>query len=285
MSNSRAALNRRGILAMSAAMSLFVVNDALIKQASDGIPAFQAICLRALFAAVWIGLVLGATGQWRQMRGLASRPIAFRAGMDVLGTVGYLLALFHIPLTDATAINLSVPLMLTAMAVLLLREDVRWQRWAAVIAGFGGVLLVIQPSPGDMNAWAWLAFAATCVHAVRDLSTRWVPRGIPSTVVTFSTAAAVTLVTGVVVLVQGWQTVSARDLGLVLGASAFLAGGYYLLVVALRTGEISVVGSFRYSALVWAMLLGFVLWGEVPGALALVGIAVIVGSGLYLARR
>lgn len=285
MSGPQAALNRRGILAMSAAMSLFVVNDALIKQASEGIAPFQAICLRALFAAIWIGLVLLATGQWRQMRGLASRSIVFRAGMDVLGTVGYLLALFRIPLTDATAINLSVPLMLTAMAVLFLREDVRWQRWTAVAAGFGGVLLVIQPSPGNMNAWAWLAFAATCVHAVRDLSTRWVPRGIPSTVVTFSTAAAVTLITGLVVLFQGWQPMALRDIGLVLGASAFLAGGYYLIVVALRTGEISVVGSFRYSALVWALLLGFVLWGEVPGLLALAGIAVIVSSGLYLARR
>lgn len=285
MSDSRAALNRRGILAMSAAMSLFVVNDALIKQASQGMPGLQAICLRGLFATAWVGLALLASGQWREMRALASRPLAFRAAMDVLGSVGYLLALFHIPIATATAINLSTPLMVTAMAVVVLREEVRWQRWAAVLAGFAGVLLVIQPSPENVNTWAWLALAATCLHAVRDLATRWVPRGIPSAVVTFSAAAAIALVTGIGSLFQGWLPMAAADVGLVFAASVFLAVGYHFLVVGLRTGEISVVASFRYTAIVWALLLGFALWGEVPGVLAIAGIAAIAASGLYLARR
>jgi drug/metabolite transporter (DMT)-like permease len=205
--------------------------------------------------------------------------------MDVLGSVGYLLALFQIPLAIATAINLSTPLMLTAMAVFVLREDVRWQRWAAVLAGFAGVLLVIQPTPGNVNMWAWLALAATCLHALRDLSTRWVPRGVPSAVVAFSAAVAITVVTGAGALAQGWKPMAPGDLALLCAASAFLAGGYHFLVVALRTGEISVVASFRYTALLWALLLGFALWGDVPGLSALAGIAAIAASGLYLARR
>lgn len=95
---------------MSAAMSLFVVNDTLMKQASAAVPAMQAIFLRGLFASGWLCWAVLVAGQWRQWRGILTRPVLFRAALDVLGTVGYLLALFQIPLAAATAISLSGPL-------------------------------------------------------------------------------------------------------------------------------------------------------------------------------
>ena len=195
-------------------------------------------------------------------------------------------ALFQIPFAIATAINLSTPLVLTVLAVLILKEDVRWRRWTAVTVGFLGVLLVIQPRPGDINAWTWLVLLATFIGAVRDIIARYLPPAVPTLVVSFTTALGVAFVGCIWALVEGWQPMDWRGLGFIVASSLLLAAGYQFLVVALRSGgEISVMASFRYSSILWALGIGYVVWGEVPNALAIAGIGVIVGSGLYILHR
>jgi drug/metabolite transporter (DMT)-like permease len=278
--------NTRGILAMSAAVVVFIFNDALIKLAAESVPAFQAIGVRGLFATLWCGLALLVTGAWRQIAWAAHPRVLFRSALEAGSAITYLIALFHIPFAIASAVNLSTPLILTLLAVLILKEDVRWRRWSAVIVGFAGVLLVIQPHPGDLNAWSWLALAGTLIGCFRDVFVRFLPAGIPTLVVSFSTALMVAVVSCGWALVEGWQPMSSRALGFIVASSLLLAMGYQLIVIALRShGEISVIGAFRYSSILWALAIGYVLWGEVPNALAMAGIAVIVGSGLYILHR
>ena len=142
--------NTRGILAMSAAVVVFIVNDALIKLAAETVPAVQAIGVRGVFATLWCVLALLLTGAWRQIRWAAHPRVVFRGVLEAGSAIFYLIALFQIPFAIANAVNLSTPVILTVLAVLVLKEEVRWRRWSAVIVGFLGVLLVIQPHPGDL---------------------------------------------------------------------------------------------------------------------------------------
>ena len=278
--------NTRGILAMSAAVLVFIFNDALIKLAAETVPSVQAIAVRGLFATLWVVLALLASGTWRQMGGIVHRQVLLRGVLEAAAAIVYLVALFHIQFAVATAINLSTPLIFTALAVVMLKEDVRWRRWAAVIMGFVGVLMVIQPRPGDVNGWTWLVLLGTMIGALRDILGRYLPRDVPTLIVTFASAFTVALAGCAWIVVEGWQPMTAYEIGLLIASSLLLAVGYQFLVIALRSGaEFSVIGSFRYASVLWALGIGYVVWGDVPNALALAGIVVIVGSGLYILHR
>jgi drug/metabolite transporter (DMT)-like permease len=276
------AANRRGVLAMSLAMASFVANDALVKFVSESLPGAQLIFLRGLFATALLLTVAHAMGALPRWRDTLQRPVLRRSALDALATIVYLSALFHLPLGNATAINMATPLFMTLFAVLALREQVGTARWAALAVGFAGVLLVVQPRAEGFNAWALLCVGGTLLHAARDLSTRFIAAQVPSILVTVSTAVAVTGLSGVLSLVQGWQPFTGTQLALLAGASVFLSGGYFLLVHSLRGGEMSVIAPFRYSGLLFALVLGWAVWGDVPNALAWVGIALLVGAGLYV---
>jgi len=278
--------NTRGILAMSASVVVFIFNDALIKLAAESVPAIQSIGVRGVFATLWCMLALLATGAWRRIAAAGHPRIVLRGLLEAAAAIVYLIALFHIPFAVATAVNMSTPLILTLLAVLILKEDVRWRRWSAMIVGFVGVLMVIQPRPGDLNLWTWVALAGTTIGAFRDVIARYLPQGVPTLVVSFTTALIVAVVGCGWALVEGWQPMTKEALGFILASSLLLATGYQFLVVALRSGgELSVIGAFRYSSILWALAIGYVVWGEVPDALALAGIAVIVAAGLYILHR
>ena len=278
--------NTRGILAMSASVVAFIFNDALVKLAAESMPGVQAIGLRGLFATLWCVIALLASGSWKRVGGAAHPQVVLRGALEAAAAIVYLIALFHIPFAIATAVNLSTPLILTVLAVLVLKEDVRWRRWSAVLAGFAGVLLVIQPRPGDINAWTWAVLAAALIGAVRDVLSRFLPVGVPSLVVSFTTASMVAIVGCAWSLFAGWQPTSWEAIGFLLASSLLLASGYQLALLAMRSrAEFSVIGSFRYASVLWAIGIGYVVWGDVPNALALFGIAVIVASGLYILHR
>ena len=278
--------NTRGILAMSAAVVVFIFNDALIKLAAETVPSAQAIGVRGLFATLWCALALLATGAWRQAGSVVHPQVLLRGAFEALASILYLVALFHVQFAIATAINLATPLVFTVLAVLILKETVRWRRWSAVIVGFLGVLLVIQPRPGDIDVWAWVVLFATLLGVLRDILARYLPASVPTLVVSLASAATVAIAACVWTSLEGWQPMTLREIGLLVASSALLAAGYQFLVLALRSGaEFSVIGSFRYASILWALGIGYVVWGDVPNALALLGIAVIVGSGLYILHR
>lgn len=277
--------NLQGIRLMTVAMACFIVNDTLVKVASAWLPAAQLIFVRGVMATVLVLAVVRATGTALAPLRQGGRWVAVRASLDALATFAYLVSLFHLPLGNATAINMASPLVITLVAVLVLGERVGAVRWAVIGLGFAGVLMVVQPGLAGFNAYAWLCLLGTVLHALRDLVTRHIPPAVPSLGVTLSTSVAVTTLAGVVSLFQGWVGVDGRALAVLAAAAVFLASGYHLVIRATRVGELSVVAPFRYSGLLMAVLAGWLVWGEVPNALAWAGIAGIVGSGLYLLRH
>ncbi len=274
--------NRHGILCMCAAMACFVANDSLVKYASQSMASAQLVFIRGVLASILVLALVRSTRALHHAGEMVRGTVAARAWVDAVATFTYLLALFHLPLVNATAIMMTAPLFIALIAARMMHERVGPGRWLAILAGFGGVLLVIQPRAEGFNAWSLVCLAGTVLMAVRDVMTRHIAPGVPSSVVTLATAIAVTLLSGAVSVVEGWRPFGVFEGALLAFAALFLAGGYYFIVAGMRHGELSVIGPFRYSGLLWAVIIGFLVWGDVPNALGWIGIALVALSGLYV---
>jgi drug/metabolite transporter (DMT)-like permease len=281
---AHARANRRGIVAMIAAMGCFVANDALVKYVSESLPAAQLIFVRGVMATALVIVVAATTGALRRIRKIAHGWVVARAAIDSVATMLFLVSLFHLPLPTAAAINMASPLIISALAAALLGERLRASGWVATAVGFVGVLLIVQPQSEGFSRYALVCLLATLLMSVRDLVTRRVHAGVPSLLVTLANSVAVTLLAGAIALLGSWSAIAPRELALVAVAAVLLASGYLLLVTSTRRGSLSVVAPFRYSALLFATILGFVVWGDVPNLLAWCGIALVVGSGIQVLR-
>ena len=277
--------NRRGILAMLAAMALFVCNDALMKLAREVYPAGQAITLRTAFALLaTLGLVL-AFQEGGKLR-LAARPIVLLRGLvDAAVTLTFIWALAEMPLADVTAILMASPIIIVVLAVVLRIERVGWRRALAVFVGFCGVLVVLRPATDSFNVAALVALVSACLAACRDLLTRKIGNEIPSTVIALMTTAIVGLVACGYGWFEVWQPIWRRETLYVAAAAALIAAGSVCIVSAYRNTDLGVVSGYRYSVVILAVMMGYLVWGHVPDPVAGLGIALIVASGLYTMHR
>jgi drug/metabolite transporter (DMT)-like permease len=276
--------NLRGILAMLAAMGSLIFNDAFLKLAAAGLPAGEAIFLRGVLATLLCVGAVAATVGLGALRHAGSRVQA-RAGADVLGTILYLNALMHMPIADATALLQFTPLAITAAAALFLGARVGWRRWLATLVGLVGVLIIVRPGGAGFNAYSLLALSAIGFVAARDLLTRRIGPEVPTMVVAATSAAAVAAGALLLAPVEAWSWPTPTALMLLLMAGIGLVGGNYWIVVAMRHGEIAAVAPFRYSASLWAIAAGLVVWGEIPGLWTWTGIAIVTGAGVYTILR
>jgi drug/metabolite transporter (DMT)-like permease len=273
------------ILAMCCAMALFVANDTLVKIAAVHWPAHQIMFLRGLAA---LGVTFSLVVVMREMGGLPflKRPlVALRCAIEGFVAFTFITALAFMPIADITAILLLSPLLITTAAALFFGEQVRWRRWMAVIVGFVGMLLVVQPGGNTLGWPALLALASTFGVAARDLLTRRLPAEVPSTVVAFGTTLATALTGGCVWLFNPGAPLSAEPLLACAGAAVLVALGNLAIVFAFRRVETSLVSPYRYTVIVWAVLSGYFVFGNVPTILSWVGIGLIVASGLYTLYR
>ena len=277
--------SRRGILWMVGGMTAFLGNDAIVKHVSEHLPTPQIITVRGLMAITLIALVAWRMGVLHRVGESVRGWVGIRAGAEGGGTLLYLSALSGLPLANATAIMQVGPLIVALLAYLLLRERISRVRWLAIATGFAGVLLVIQPNPRDFDAFAWLALLAAFVYSVRDVVTRYIPPGIPSILITLATAVVVTLIGVVLLSFTGWTPMRGADLAALAAAAVLLATAYYAMIAAVRHGELSVIAPFRYTGLLWAVILGSLVWGDIPNAPAWAGIALLTGAGLTLIRE
>jgi drug/metabolite transporter (DMT)-like permease len=276
---------RRGVASMILGMAAFVTNDMLTKLASVTTPTGQLVSIRNITAALLIVSLIALTGQTAHLRRITNRVILLRSSFDVVATILYLVALFHMQIGNITAINMATPLVMTAAAALFLRAPVGWRRWSAVAAGFVGVMLIVQPRATGFNAYALLALASVIFIVARDLTTRRLDPQIPSLVVTLGNAIFVLCSALVLSTMEGWVTIGLREYVLIVASGLFLICGYLLIVDAFRHGDLATVAPFRYTALVWALFFGLAVWGDIPNSLAVAGIAIVVGSGLYVLHR
>jgi drug/metabolite transporter (DMT)-like permease len=279
------AANTRGIVAVLVAMALFVASDSVIKLAGEMMPATEIMAVRGVMAVALMGAVAVATvdvGRWHL---IAQPRVVMRAVLEAAVAVLFLVSLPHLPLADITAIQQVTPIVLTVLSALVLKESVGWRRWLAVAAGFLGVVLVIQPTGEGINVFALSALACAALVAVRDLVTRKLDPAIPTALVTFTTTASVCVAGFVGAPLEQWTAPTAEGFAYLAASAVLVSLANIFIIRAFRGTEVSVVAPFRYAGVIWAIALGFLIWGHVPNALAVAGMAILVASGLYIMHR
>lgn len=275
-----------GIAFRVAAMACMACLSALVKFTGErGIPVFEIIFFRNLFAFVPLGLYIARTTGFSVLK--TQRPFGHlvRATVGLTGMVCGFSAVQYLPLTEATALQFTSPLFMTALSALLLSEKVGRHRWAAVFVGFIGVLIMARPVPGEMNVpGVTLGIlsalgAAGAMVAIRQISDT--EKG--PTIVFYFTLGGVVL--GAVGSMFHWVTPDPMTLGLLIVAGLIGGVGQLFLTEALRQAPIGVIAPFDYTQLIWATGLGLVIWGELPHPLTLVGAVIVAGSGVYILNR
>jgi drug/metabolite transporter (DMT)-like permease len=275
----------RGIAAMVAAQFAFLLNDTLNKLASEVVPMGEIIFIRGVFATLLVGAIVVAMGLHRELWRLRHRLVAVRVLGELGGTYFFLLALFHMPIGNVMVIFQAVPLAVTAGAALFFNEQVGWRRWTAVGVGFFGVLMVVRPGLSGFDLYGALVLVSVCFVAFRDLATRGLPTAIPTLCLTMATACAVAVMGAIIGLGEDWHVPAPRNLLEVGCSSVFLTAGYVTSILALRNGDMSLTASFRYIGVVFAISVGFLVWGDVPDMPTILGSLIIIGAGLYALWR
>jgi drug/metabolite transporter (DMT)-like permease len=277
--------NLRGILAILIASTAYTLHDSMAKLLSSELPSSEIIIVRGMIATA---LLITGVFVLRATRPLS---ILFQPMMMVrlLGTGGatvfIIMALRYLPLPTVTTVLQATPLIVTAGAAMMYGDKVGWRRWAAVCAGFLGVLLIVKPGGGFGEAAYLVLFALVCT-TTRDLSTRGLPKDIPSIFVA-AAGSVVSVLSGVMILPfdTAWVMPTPWAWTLMTVSAALLFFATTFMTVGLRTGEIAVVAPFRYVPVPLAILLGYWFWGDIPDAIAAIGILLVLGAGLYTLHR
>ena len=278
--------NLRGATLMALSMLAFVLNDGLMKAVFDGMSIYQAIFLRGLITVPLIALLAWHKGALIVRIAPRNRLlVTLRVAAEVGATVGFLTALKHMPLANVTAILQVLPLTVTMAAALFLGEKVGWRRWLAIAIGLAGVLIIIRPGMEGFSVYSiWALVAVGCV-TIREIATRKLSADLPSLPVALATAIAISGLGAVMQPAVEWAPVSASAWSLIGGASLAIIGGYLFSVMTIRIGDIGFVAPFRYTAMVWALILGLLMFGEIPDMPMMTGTVIIILTGLYSLHR
>ncbi len=278
--------NMRGGLLMIAAMAGFAVEDMFLKTAARQVPVGQILMIFG--AAGMIGFAILAKSQGARLLNPAilSTPILTRAVFEVMGRLFYTLAIALTPLSSASAILQATPLVVVAGAALVFGEQVGWRRWAAIMAGFVGVLIILRPGLAGFTPLSILAVLGMLGFAGRDLATRAAPKTLSNlTLGVYGFAMMVPTGAGLLAWTGGAVVPDTNASLALAGATLFGVAGYYALTAAMRVGEVSVVTPFRYTRLLFALIFGMLVFAERPDAATLLGSAIIVASGIYTLLR
>ncbi|MEI8700918.1 MULTISPECIES: DMT family transporter [unclassified Mesorhizobium] len=278
--------NLRGALFMMVAMSGFTLNDAISKFSSESMNMAQVMLIRGAFASLFIGLLAWQRGALALPGSMLQPMVAVRVAGEAGATVSFLIALAHLPIANVSAVLQALPLAVTMGAALVFNEGVGWRRWLAIAVGFAGVLIIVRPGLEGFSIYSLLALACVACCAVRDLATTRIPQAVPTLLVSTATALAMTVL-GAALLppMGGWTPMTGKSTALLALAAVLVVIGYQFIIMAMRVGDISFVAPFRYTALLWSILLGLFIFGDVPDLPMILGATVIVGSGLYTLYR
>ncbi len=274
-----------GIAGILVGMFAVSIMDTLAKWLGEGYPIAELVFFRNLFALPPALFIL-----WRQRGGRASLVLRWKSGhvlraIFALGaTFTFFLGLRYLPLAEAISIAFAAPLLVTALSVPILGERVGPRRWAAVMAGFVGVLVMTRPGAEAFRPEALYILVAALCYALTMLVTRRLARSDTTPAIMLSSICIMSLLSGLA-LPFGWRTPDAMDF-LLLALLGLVGGiGMYFMTQAYRYAPAAVIAPFDYTALLWGTLIGWLVWHELPGAHVWLGAAIVIASGLYIVHR
>ena len=272
---------------MLVGITLFSWHDALNKWLVTGYFVYQLLFLRSVFSLVPVSILVRRAGLRRTLTTRNSGPLLFRSFLLFMAFASWVAALDMVPLADMVAVGMSMPLVVTACGALFLGEHVDLRRWAAIVAGFVGVLLIVGPSGEFPVPATMLALASVVFFAMAFVHTRRL--GVTETAETMVLYQVAFNITGsalvLLILPSQWLTPDWMDWGLFAATGLFAGLAQFCMTSAFRSAPLSVVAPFEYLALVWAVILGYVVWGDFPDNWSVVGALVVVVSGLYIVYR
>ena len=274
--------NIKAALLVMVAMVMITSNDAIIKHLTQVFGIGQIMLIRGLTVCLIFASFMLASGNPIFSRRAFHRWNITRGLLELGATFAFLTGLSLLPLATASTLGFSSPIFLALLVSIFLKEKVGWLRWLVIFAGFSGVLMITNPFDEAIN-WAMI-FPIVCaiLVALRDLTIRYVPNDIPSMQVAFTNAWIVMLGGGSLSIFQGWSHVK-LDWYIwfpALGVAMFC--GYIFYIVGTRMGELSFIGPFKYTSVVLAIFIGYLIWDETPSILMLCGAMVIILSGIVL---
>ena len=278
--------NVRASLYMMLSMMGFTINDMFIKSLDGELQVGQIMAIRGSILLLIVFVIIWQQGLLRRLRELLVPTVLYRSIMEVCATLAFLTTLQALPFATIAAILQALPLAVAVGAAVFLGEPVGWRRWIAIAVGFVGVLIIIRPGLGGFQAMSLLVLLSVFFAAARDLFTRRLPAGLPSLLVSGATTFAIASAGVAITSSTGtWQSVTPQQIGIMAMAACFLFFGYQFIVMAMRTGEVAYVVPFRYTSLVWAIGLGYVVFNEIPDTLTLAGSAIVIAMGMFTLYR
>ena len=283
----RKSQNLTGALFMSISMAGYVTNDAFMKLVGSELGLAQTIFIRGVYCSIFIFVLFIFKNEKNLIECFNHfKIITVRSLLELFATIFFLIALINMSFANVNAILQTLPLVITITASFLLKETIGHKRAIAIVVGFLGVLLIIKPGTNDFNSYSILAIFAVLSVTFRDILTRKMPKKLPALFLSLVTSILVTLTTGIyLICFKIWEPIDFYiliNLGL---AAIFLMIGYFFSVETMRFGEVSFVSPFRYTLIIWAMLIGYFFFKEKIDFLSLIGIFFIVFSGLFVLYR
>ena len=273
-----------GILMMCAAVFCLSVNDAFAKALTESYHPVQILFLRNAIAfpmALAVALSLGGRAALRSHR---PRAHVIRGALWLLAATLFFTGLSKLGLAEATALIFAAPVFITALSALVLKEAVGWRRWSAVLVGFLGVLVIVRPGAATFQAAALYPIATAVVYAILMIGARWVdPRDSVWTMMLYLVAVAGVLAGIASVFV--WAPLQPEHALQFLFIAVFGTLGMTFMTQAFRMADAALVAPFDYTAMLWAVLFGYMIWGELPDPATWAGTAIIVSSGLFILFR
>ncbi len=269
---------------MVVALFLLTVGDALTKWIGTGLPVGQVIFFRALFIFIPTMAIVFTSGGLATLKVVDRRGVGMRALFYGCTTALITTSMILLPLADASALLFAGPLFVTALATPMLGEHIGWRRWSAVLVGFIGVVIMLRPTPDAVQALAIVPIIAALFSAFRDITTRRISATESSNAIMFWSNVA--LLFGAAFSAPfGWEPMRLADVAQLAILGIIVGVAHWVMIEAYRFGEAAVVSPFKYTAIIWATLLGYFIWGTVPDAFILSGGALVIASGLYILHR
>jgi drug/metabolite transporter (DMT)-like permease len=270
---------------MVLAMGSFVCNDTIVKLVGQTLPVGEIIALRGIMAIMLLAGLCLWQGMLQELANVGQASVLLRSSCDMIATIAFVTALMHMQIANITSVMQAVPFAVALLSRIFLGEDIGWQRMIAILGGFLGVLMIVKPAVSSFDVYQGLALLIVLFVAVRDLLTKTIPTRIPVFVVALVNASFVTAGGAALALMQGIQWPQPWQVGMLALAACFLSSGYMLMVATLRAGDITATAPFRYSVMIFSILSGVLVFGEVPDWIAVLGMGLIVVCGLYAAHR